>query len=312
MSEQIGTAMATQRRPGDGTWGKTYRYLRTAMVGLLLAIGVSVFYQTWQQDFHLLASVSAYYYTPAQPIFVGGLIGLAACMIALRGTTDLEEVFLNLGGMFAAVVAIVPSSRGKDYDSAVRDCQLVDRAAAQTDCRTVQALADATRANVDNNMVTLLALGLLGLMATLLFRFRDRRSDGTKPAVFWLGFVAAVLVYAAGAVAYFAYIDWFIRWGHYVGGGGILFSLFVVALANARRRGQEASRGERDAPVSRGHYALIATVMALAMVVLTPLMALGKISLLWLEVTVGTLFIVFWLVQTIEQGDAEPTAPPLA
>jgi hypothetical protein len=33
-----------------------------------------------------------------------------------------EEVFLNLGGMFAAAVAIVPTSRGEDYETAVRAC----------------------------------------------------------------------------------------------------------------------------------------------------------------------------------------------
>src|SRR5262245_15979308 len=92
----------------DDTWMKSYRYLRTAIVGLLVALGVAVGYQTWRQDFDLLGSVSAYYYTPAQAIFVGALIGMAACMIALKGTTAVEDVFLNLGGMFAAVVAVVP------------------------------------------------------------------------------------------------------------------------------------------------------------------------------------------------------------
>ena len=66
---------------------------------------------------------SAYYYTPAQAIFVGALIGLAACMIALKGTTPVEDVFLNLGGVFAAVVAIVPTARDADYQAAVRACQ---------------------------------------------------------------------------------------------------------------------------------------------------------------------------------------------
>ena len=54
------------------------------MVGLLIALAVAVFYQTSQQG-SFLTSVSAYYYTPAQAVFVGALIGLGASMIALQG-----------------------------------------------------------------------------------------------------------------------------------------------------------------------------------------------------------------------------------
>ena len=59
-----------------GTQAKSYRYLRIAMVGLLIALAAAVFYQSSQQG-SFLASVSAYYYTPAQAVFVGALIGWA-------------------------------------------------------------------------------------------------------------------------------------------------------------------------------------------------------------------------------------------
>jgi hypothetical protein len=114
-------AAAAQQQDSD-TLAKSYRYLRLAMVGLLLCLAVAVVYQSVRQG-NLLGSVSAYYYTPAQAIFVGGLIGLGACMIALKGTTPVEDVFLNLGGVFAAVVAIVPTGRDADYRAAVRACR---------------------------------------------------------------------------------------------------------------------------------------------------------------------------------------------
>jgi hypothetical protein len=109
------------------------------MVCLLLGLGVAVGYQTWRQGCHLLSSVSAYYYTPAQAIFVGALIGLGACMIALKGTRPVEEIFLNLGGRFAAVVAIVPTSRGSDFRTAVAACRaagplLTEKASSGPDC----------------------------------------------------------------------------------------------------------------------------------------------------------------------------------
>ena len=202
----------------------------------------------------------------------------------------------------------------------MRDCKrrtttvAADRASGNVDCPTVQALADATRDNIENNMVTLLVIGALGLIrdAAVLLP-RSKGYPQKKVRVFWLGFTIAAAVYAAGAVAYFRYTDWFIRYGHYVGGGGLLVCLLVVALANARRRGREqagsaSSSADHNTPVNRAsHYALIAAVMAAVTLILTPLMAFGKLSLFWLEVVVGVLFIVFWLVQTIEQGDTEPT-----
>ena len=154
-------------RPQDNQrWVKTYTYLRTTIVALLIALGVAVFYESGRQGF-LLASVSAYYYTPAQAIFVGALIGLAACMIALNGTFGFEEVFLNLGGMFAAVVAIVPTSRGEDYQTAVRACRqlLTEQELSDLKCSDFLGLAEATKANVQNNMVALLLVGFLGLVA---------------------------------------------------------------------------------------------------------------------------------------------------
>jgi hypothetical protein len=84
------------------TWVKSYRYLRMALVGLLVSLGVSVAYQTWRpQKGHLLESVSAYYYTPAQAIFVGALIGMATCMIALKGSP--LDCVGYIGGLAAGV-----------------------------------------------------------------------------------------------------------------------------------------------------------------------------------------------------------------
>ena len=67
------TATATLRQ--RETWRMSYQYLRTAMVALLIGLAVAVFYESALQEF-FLASVSAYYYTPAQAICVCALIGL--------------------------------------------------------------------------------------------------------------------------------------------------------------------------------------------------------------------------------------------
>jgi hypothetical protein len=303
----------------DDTWVKSYRYLRTAMVGLLVGLGVAVGYQTWRQGFDLLGSVSAYYYTPAQAIFVGALIGIAACMIALKGTTAVEDVFLNLGGMFAAVVAIVPTSRGADYESAIRECQqaagplLTEKASTALDCPSVQALAEATRANVENNMVALLVLGGLGILATALFALRERKWSSQK---FWWGFGASVALYAAGAAAFITSIEWFIDNAHYIAAVGLVLCVFVVAVANVRRRQGEQAGGDAGlgqtvgvllSPRRHDWYAWIARAMVLAAVGGGLLWYFKVITLFWLEISVAALFALFWMVQTIEQLDDEPS-----
>src|SRR5918993_627047 len=116
---------AGDQQQDNATIQKSYRYLRLAMVGLLVCLAAAVLYQSVRQG-DLLGSVSAYYYTPAQAFFVAGLVGLGACMIALRGTNLVEDAALNLGGVFAAIVAIVPTGRNADYRAAVRACREAD------------------------------------------------------------------------------------------------------------------------------------------------------------------------------------------
>ena len=54
-------------------------------------------------------SISAYYYTPVHGVFIGALVAVGTCLICLRGNTDAEDILLNLAGMFAPVVALVPT-----------------------------------------------------------------------------------------------------------------------------------------------------------------------------------------------------------
>ena len=300
----------------DVDWLKSYCYVRTAMVGLLVGLGVAVLYQTGRQGWHLLDSVSAYYYTPAQAIFVGSLIGLGACMIALRGTNDLEDVFLNIGGMFAAVVAIVPTARSKDYVTALRACAhtggspLTHRGSPTLDCPTVEALAKATRDNIENNMTALLVVGVLGLVATVLFALRYRGAgsppQGLRPTG-W-GFALALLVWGAGAVGFWGYLDWFIDHAHYVAAGGLFVCIVVVAVANAFRRQAPQARNKLHAiaRATRDPYGWLGLVMVGVALVMGVLVLRHVVSLFWLEVSVAFLFLVFWTVQTVEQLPPRP------
>jgi hypothetical protein len=113
MAENPENKAAPGVRPDISYQVKSYRYLRMGIVGLLVALGAAVTYQRF--GVHCgLGSVSAYFYTPARSVFVGGLIGLGASMIALRGMNLPEEIFLNVGGIFAFLIRMSgspPASR---------------------------------------------------------------------------------------------------------------------------------------------------------------------------------------------------------
>lgn len=284
----------------------SYRYLRVAIVALLFALAAAVFYQTSTQGF-LLQSVSAYYYTPAQAVFVGALIGLGVCMIALQGLTAAEDMFLNLGGMFAIVVAIVPTARGGDFASAVQACRqgagtLTQRAAPRAiDCPTVLALQDAARANVENNMAALLAVGgvLLILAAILLVGGKLKRT-ARRHGWILAGFIAALVIWIAGLIALAVSVSWLADHAHGIAGIGLLLMVVLVAGANARRRGATLSiKGIAPSPWA-GAYSLAAIGIVAGTVILVVLWQLNEISLFWVEILAAFLFIVFWLIQTIE------------
>lgn len=284
------------------TFAKSYLYVRIAMIALLIGLGTSVIYQTAQQHWHLLSSVSAYYYTPAQGLFVGALTGLAACMIALRGTTDPEDVLLNLGGMFAIVVAVVPTARDKDYQTAARLCAAATgNRPAGVDCPKVEELAAATRANVENNMVALLVIGLLSLLVLIGLVVR-RRPSSQLNSVVWTGIVAAVVIYVAAAVTFFASTGWFIDNAHFIAAVSLAVCIIAVAVVNAFRRKNEQQPQLPPAAPPRNRYSLVAVLMIGIAVVGAVLFFTQVISLFWLEIAVAGMFAVFWTVQTVEQS----------
>jgi len=89
---------------------KTYRYLRMAMVAMIALLAVSLVIEWSTTDPHCLqTSISAYYYTPVRAIFVGSLITIGVCMVVLKGNTEPEDILLNVAGILAPGVALVPT-----------------------------------------------------------------------------------------------------------------------------------------------------------------------------------------------------------
>ncbi len=94
----------------DGVATHTYRLLRASMPILLLWLVVAMGL-VWLESglTHPMTSISAYYYTDAQPFFVAVLIGLGVLLIVIQGQTPWEDALMNSAGALAPLVALLPT-----------------------------------------------------------------------------------------------------------------------------------------------------------------------------------------------------------
>ena len=266
---------------------KTYRYLRIGMVGAVFALLVSIGIERadvgcWQ------TSISAYYYTPVRAVFVGSLMAIGLSLIVIEGSTVWEDAFLNLAGMLAPVVAIVPTTT-------VGTCRSVEPASRPTENG---AMATWVVENVDNNIKTLLIAGIAGLVIAAIIATiaaRDLRAIarvgefGTR-----LGLLGTMVFLVAGSLA-FRYWDGFYEHAHLVAAFGMFGALAFAIASNAWQR-----RGSSTGRWYFWIYAGTALLMVASVAVMYPLDSRWTHMVLLLEATEIGLFAAFWLVQTKE------------
>lgn len=254
----------------------TYRYLRLSIVVVLVALIASVVFERWQAGCWQ-GSLSAYYYTPVQPIFVGALIAVGVSFVAIKGSTEVEDLLLNVAGVVAPIVAVVPT----EPSTAIQEC--ASAAIQQPD----------QLAFIDNNVVALI---VAGLVAVLIGWIASRRSAGDAPGIdrsSLLGIGFAVVFMTAGVGWYAIGRDSFLELAHGVAAVVLFVALFLTIAINAWT-------GE---PPYRRWYAAIGGAMAVgvAIVLLLNLLFDGWTEfILVLEVVALLPVVVYWAVQTVE------------
>jgi hypothetical protein len=284
--------MRNEREPNANRL-KTYRYLRVGMVLLMVMLAVSILVDRVDGPAgEFQTSISDYYYTPVQSVLVGSLVAVGACLIIMRAERDVEDIFLNLAGMFAPLVAFVPIDR-----EGVTDGVLSSASAA---------------AFVDNNVKTLVITGALAMVLAVVVLVRSWPSldDPMVRLRRVLGLLAAGAIVLGTWLWYDLHPDSFQGTGAYVAGGHFTaaISLFVcmgvVVLWNTL---------PPVAPAFRAVYAAIVALMVLNGVVgLLFGLEVGPFDwrywLLAVETAGIVLFVVFWIVQTVELGRISPGA----
>jgi hypothetical protein len=269
--------------PLDGYTVKTYRYLRLAMVTLLFLLGSSVLIERAHTATGCFqTSISAYYYTPAQAVFVGTLVAIGVCMIVLKGSTEWEDVLLNLGGMLAPVVALVPTP---------------DRGT----CFSTPGSRRDIAADVANNIPALFVTGLVGLGLTAAIASWDRRREGRTRDDRSLGMGVALAVLVGGFGWFLFARQSFIGHAHYGAAIPLFGTIVAVVLLNARGYGLRTG-GTRVREVYRNRYsgiALLMVVLPAGMWLVSRVVSWDHV-VLWIEAALLLLFAAFWVSQTQE------------
>lgn len=276
---------------------KTWRYLRLAMIVLVVGLGVSIGIEFWKAGRKCLqTSISAYYYTPVRGFFVGSLLAIGVCLVCLKGNTAIEDVLLNLAGGLAPVVALVPIANPGDCAS------------------HLGSTADRTM-NVTNNVPALLAVAASGLFLGVLISGRTAVKALEKREI--RGLVSTVVVLVVAAVVYLGCIHLFLEGAHFAAAGPMFVLIFFVVRSNA---------GDKDV---KPRYRKAYEVIAWAMVVAAVGAFAGHCLFGWqhwifaVEAALIVLFAVFWGIQTREMyhcglrhatppGEVAPTAPTAA
>ncbi|MFN3949896.1 hypothetical protein [Microbacterium sp.] len=256
---------------------RTYRYVRLALVAATVFLGIALAVESVAGG--VPPSVSAAYYTPAGPVFVGSLSAVALALLALSGRS-LEQGLLDVAAVLALVIAYVPTSVSSESCAPARRC--------------IPAEFGPT---VANNAGAVASLVVLGVVAALVLA----RAQGTLGA----GVVATAGVVAATIVAGFVWAVTapasFSALAHEV--AAIAFFVVIAAVAALGAwRPQRSGRAHRRLRLAYGVVAIgiVATLVLLVVGVIAGAEQRGVPVVLIGEVVALALFAVFWVVQTVE------------
>lgn len=261
---------------------RTYRYLRLAIAGAVVVVFTAVLVA--MPGAGLLPSLSHYYYTPSNTMFVGALMAVSVCFFALSGR-GAERVLLDAAATVVPLIAIVPTMISPHSVPGVE----ADCARGEGSC-----VPSAFDAAVDAGVLTYLIVGAVVMLVAVALAVAgqvDRR--GTTLSLV-IGGAVLLVVWLTWWLAH----DAFLRWAH-LSAATLFFGIIAaVALVQALRP------AERAAPRWM-KIAYIAIAAALVVVVVgMPLygsLHVGHVFGVFVgEVLALLLFAAFWVLQSVQ------------
>lgn len=315
MSDPNGIASGEEPPPSVPRMAlRTYMALRMGMVAVIIGLGYALYREIESAPGDCVnRSISAYYYTPVQSVFVGALLALGLAMIALWGKSVVEDVCLNLAGMLATVVAFVPTLDASYCSLATASGgvqQPAEQSAEEADVAK-RALIAANSDAVNNNFSTLLVVIGVVLAFTAIaggVRLYQRRRSGLTDEVwgYAVTWAIALVLWLVGLVRFNTAKDWFDREAHWT--AAVVMFVFVILAVLAAGHDQ------------RGWWRRTYWSLGAGMIVSAGLIYLtaawfwedtwwAEHKIFLIEAALIVLLAVFWAVQTVDRRNEG--APPV-
>ncbi len=263
---------------------ETYRYLRGGMPVMIVMLAAAVLIERVRADCWQ-TSISAYYFTSAHAVFIGALCATGAMFIVYRGSSDTEDVLLNLAGILMFIVAMVPTTR------------------PVLECGTALAPGELELGTVIRSNVWAVVIALVA--SRLASWWLHRRTD-TSDQMSVLGTVAIWaqrLILAVGLATLILAPDWFTANAHGIAAvimfAAMILTVFITAFLSGRQ--DDAKCPNRQ--IYHRLYHLIAVAMVLTLTVTVALhFTLDGFNhaVLIAESALILEFGAYWTIQTIE------------
>lgn len=207
---------------------RTYMCLRLGAVGVIAVLAASLIKEYHAAGDCLQGSISAYYYTSVQSVFVGALATMGLVMIVLWGKTPWEDGALNLAGLVAPVVAFVPTAKTNKcgLTTAAGNAVITEKQQAEV----VKASHDAITNNMVAYIVVVGAILLVLLAVGGVAHLRTGWEFVTKqPLGYWGPWAVAATLWAVGTYRFATDRTWFYANAH-KWAAITLFVFIVVAV----------------------------------------------------------------------------------
>ncbi|SFR27883.1 hypothetical protein SAMN04488564_111323 [Lentzea waywayandensis] len=273
--------------PDNDNYRQTFFALRFATIMLVCLLALSIVAQV---VIHVVAtslpcvqhSISAYYHTSAQMVFVGALCAIGVCLIIYRAKSNIENWVLDCSGFLAFMVAFMPTS--------------VDPTCGAKDEIEKGAIFPV----VANNVLSLSVTAAIALLLTWI-KHRLREAQKVNRSTKQVIFMVALLLVAAVSPLLFWFDD-FPEIGHGFSAALFFVGIFVVVVVNSCK----FTRSPFRIGVVNKKYARIAGLMIVTAAIL---FASSIIFPHWLIILEGALiveFALFWSSQTKELSGLVP------
>lgn len=295
---------------------RTYLAVRIGVVAVIVALAYAVFREISDSSTGCVQrSLSAYYYTPVRPVFVGALLIIGFAMIVMWGKTWLEDAALNLAGLLLAVVALVPTLDANfcSLPSSVRDGVSSSETSSISDRDLIAANADAVRNSFSSLLFVLaLVLVLVAVVGVLAHRRLPAEQQPDTPvlvayAVTWGLAVVALVVYwwlfqdaDDPDSAFTRHVH---AWSANIAVGLVILAAFLAARERKRNGGAAGVRWARSYTFTGGAMVVSAVVVkgGDAIDLFDGWAWLDAHATFVVEAILIALIGAFWVLQTIER-----------